>query len=102
MYTYKYNFASKGVIANHRNILAYILCISVVDHKDVSVDELIYLVSEFAGDGVVGPGDGFHKYLQMIMETWTALKAIDPMTNEGRQANDSSSLAFRTVNPGRA
>ena len=59
MYTYKYNFAAKGVIANHRNILAYILCISVVDCKDVTVDELIYLVSEFAGDGIVGPCDGF-------------------------------------------
>jgi hypothetical protein len=28
MYTYKYNFASKGAISVHKNILAYILCIS--------------------------------------------------------------------------
>ena len=48
MYTYKYNFANEGVISTHKNILAYILCISVVDHRDVTLDELIYLASEFA------------------------------------------------------
>ncbi|KAK2694506.1 hypothetical protein QWA68_005730 [Fusarium oxysporum] len=31
MYTYKYTFGSKGVVDVHKNILAYILCISVVD-----------------------------------------------------------------------
>ena len=79
MYTYKYNFATSGVISTHKNILAYILCISVVDHRDVTVDELIYLASEFAGDGAVGPDSGFEKYLEMIMKTWNALKAIDPL-----------------------
>lgn len=99
MYMYKYNFATKGVISTHKNILAYILCISVVDHRDVTLDELIYLVSEFAGDGAVGPDSGFEKYLEMIMKTWNALKAIDPLPTVGRQAIEYPSLAVRTVSP---
>jgi hypothetical protein len=86
MYTYKYNFINKGVIASAKNILAYILCISVVDHRDVTVDELIYLASEFAGDGAIGPNSGFDKYLESIMKTWNALKAIDPLPMAGRPA----------------
>jgi hypothetical protein len=46
----RYNFNNEGVIATHKNVLAYILCISVVDHEDVTVDEIVYLASEFAGD----------------------------------------------------
>lgn len=99
MYTYKYNFSTKGVISTHKNILAYILCISVVDHQDVTVDELIYLASEFAGNGAVGPDSGFEKYLDMIMKTWNALKAIDPLPTVGRPAIDYPELAVRTVNP---
>lgn len=84
MYTYKYNFTNKGVVANTKNMLAYIMCISVVDHRDVTVDELIYLASEFAGDGAVGPNSGFEKYLEMIMKTWNALRAVDPLPMAGR------------------
>jgi hypothetical protein len=46
----RYNFHNEGVIATHKNVLAYILCVSVVDHRDVTDDEIIYLASEFAGD----------------------------------------------------
>lgn len=79
MYTYKYNFTNEGVISTHKNILAYILCISVVDHRDVTVDELIYLASEFAGDGDVGANSGYQTYLESLMKTWNALNSIDPL-----------------------
>ena len=69
----------------------------MVDHRDVTVDELIYLASEFAGDGSVGPDSGFEKYLEMIMRTWNALKAIDPLPVPGRQAIDYPSLAIRPI-----
>ncbi|OAA68210.1 hypothetical protein SPI_00405 [Niveomyces insectorum RCEF 264] len=77
MYTYKYNFSNEGVISTHKNILAYILCISVVDHRDVTVDELIYLASEFAGDGNVGPNSGYELYLEGLMKTWNALVNVE-------------------------
>lgn len=102
MYTYKYNFASRGVISTHKNILAYILCISVVDHRDVTVDELIYLASEFAGDGAIGQDSGFERYLEIIMKTWNALKAIDPLLMAGRQAITYPSLVVGNPNPGTA
>ena len=97
MYTYKYNFSTKGVISTHKNILAYILCTSVVDHRDVTVDELIYLASEFAGDGAVGPDSGLEKYLEMLMKTWNALKAIDSLPTAGRHALEYPSLAVQPV-----
>jgi hypothetical protein len=84
MYTYKYNFSNEGVISTHKNILAYILCISVVDHRDVTVDELIYLASEFAGDGDVGAKSGYQTYLESLMKTWNNLNSVDPLAVPGR------------------
>ena len=88
MYSYKYNFANKGAIATCKNIMAYILCISVVDHRDVTLDELVYLASEFSGDGAIGPGSGFEAYLEMLMRTWNQLSIVEKQTKEGmvRQA----------------
>ncbi|KAL8925066.1 MAG: hypothetical protein Q9208_003750 [Pyrenodesmia sp. 3 TL-2023] len=71
MYTYRYNFSNEGVISTHKNVLAYILCISVVDHRDVTDDEMIYLTSEFAGDDEKEYG----AYLNSLITTWKALKA---------------------------
>ncbi|KAI9743495.1 MAG: hypothetical protein M1818_002808 [Claussenomyces sp. TS43310] len=73
MYTYRYNFSNEGVISTHKNVLAYILCISVVDHADVTVDEIIYLASEFAGDGP----DQYGAYLAQLIKTWKELKSHD-------------------------
>ncbi|KAF5642404.1 uncharacterized protein FTJAE_3561 [Fusarium tjaetaba] len=84
MYTYKYTFANEGVIDVHKNILAYILCMSVVDHRDVTIDELVYLASEFAGDG--DPGPEFAQYLDMVTKTWNKLGASDPLPVSGRPA----------------
>ncbi|KAF5612477.1 hypothetical protein F25303_14379 [Fusarium sp. NRRL 25303] len=88
IYTYKYTFANQGVVDMHKNILAYILCISVVDHRDVTVDELVYLASEFAGDDNNGPVSGFAEYLDMITKTWNKLRAMEPLPASGRPALD--------------
>ncbi|KAF5962227.1 hypothetical protein FBULB1_14398 [Fusarium bulbicola] len=88
MYTYKYTFANKGVVDMHRNILAYNLCISVVDHRDVTLDELVYLASEFAGDDNSGPGTEFAEYLDMITKTWNKLRVTDPLPVSGRPARE--------------
>ena len=73
MYTYRYNFSNEGVISTHKNVLAYILCISVVDHTDVTVDEMVYLASEFAGDAP----DQYGNYLNSLVKTWKELRAND-------------------------
>ncbi|RYP77278.1 hypothetical protein DL769_003427 [Monosporascus sp. CRB-8-3] len=83
---YKYNFSAEDAISNHKNILAYILCISVDDHRDVTVDELIYIASEFAGNGRVGPNGGYELYLETIMKTWNVLNSVDvPGLDPGRK-----------------
>jgi hypothetical protein len=50
----------------------------------VAVDELIYLASEFAGDGPIGANSGFDTYLGSLMKTWNALNGIDPLVVPGR------------------
>lgn len=50
LFTYRYNFSNEGVISSRNNVLTYVLCTSVVDHNDLTVDEMVYLASEFAGD----------------------------------------------------
>ncbi|RYP54588.1 hypothetical protein DL768_000648 [Monosporascus sp. mg162] len=56
---YKYTFSTEGIISDHKNILAYILCIS------------------FAGDASVGPNGGYDLYLETIMKTWNELNSVE-------------------------
>ncbi|KAL0062619.1 hypothetical protein AAF712_010553 [Marasmius tenuissimus] len=74
MMTYRYNFHNEGVISTHKNVLAYILCVSVVDHRDVTVDEIVYLASEFAGD----EPDEYEPYLNRLIRVWGNLRDNDP------------------------
>lgn len=94
MSTYKYTFASQGLVGVHKNVLAYLLCISVIDHRDVTSDELVYLASEFAEDGDVGPGSDFQGYLDAILKTWNALRAVDPLPTRGRPHFDYPGLSI--------
>lgn len=71
IYTYRYNFANEGVISSHKNVLAYILCTSVVDHNDLTVDEMVYLANEFAG----GARDQYEVYLNGLIQVWKNLWA---------------------------
>ncbi|KAI0143118.1 hypothetical protein GGR57DRAFT_366536 [Xylariaceae sp. FL1272] len=73
MYTYRYNFSNEGVVSTHKNCLAYILCTSVVDHNELTVDEIVYLASEFAGDGQ----DQYKAYLDGLISVWKDLRQQD-------------------------
>ncbi|KAL0564192.1 hypothetical protein V5O48_017861 [Marasmius crinis-equi] len=81
MMTYRYNFHNEGVVSTHKNVLAYILCISVVDHMDVTVDEILYLASEFAGD----EPEKYQPYLNNLIRVWNDLQGKtlipDPRAN---------------------
>ncbi|KAG8916351.1 hypothetical protein FRC01_003214 [Tulasnella sp. 417] len=50
---WRYNFSSTRVMAEAENVLAYIFCVSVVDHKSLTKDELLYLLTECASGGNV-------------------------------------------------
>lgn len=58
---------------SYKNVFAYILCISVVDHNEITDDELIYLASEFAGDDV----KEFGAYLDQLVTVWRRLHSAD-------------------------
>ncbi|KAG8950272.1 hypothetical protein FRC04_007906 [Tulasnella sp. 424] len=46
---WRYNFSNKEVFAEAENVLAYVFCLSVVDHRALTKDELLYLLTECGG-----------------------------------------------------
>jgi hypothetical protein len=95
MFTYRYNFSNEGVIASHKNVLAYILCTSVVDHNDLTVDEMVYLASEFAGDG----RDQYEVYLNGLIQVWKNLRAQDMAVKAVTAQVPGLAIAPATVTP---
>ncbi|QRV73667.1 hypothetical protein RhiJN_01681 [Ceratobasidium sp. AG-Ba] len=67
---WRYNFQGRGVMAEADNVLAYIACTSVVKHDALEIDELVYLLSEHAGD------ENVNAYLAFLIYTWNNMKAI--------------------------
>ncbi|KAH9836040.1 uncharacterized protein C8Q71DRAFT_858058 [Rhodofomes roseus] len=69
---WRYNFITDGEIAgNKRNTLCYTFCISLVDHTELRMDELIYLLSEHAGD------DGaVREYIMKLINVWLAVSGL--------------------------
>lgn len=46
---YKYSFSNKGFITDCENIFCYTMAKSVVDHTKLTLDELVYMMSEMSG-----------------------------------------------------
>ncbi|VDB86051.1 unnamed protein product [Peniophora sp. CBMAI 1063] len=57
------------------NIFGYVYCLSVVDHSQVTDDELVFLASEFAGDAL----NEFGAYIDELMAVWAKLRAGNPI-----------------------
>lgn len=71
---YKYTFSSKGIIADTENIFCYTMAKSIVDHKKLSIDELLYLVTEMIGADNISEVKAFIKELR---EIWKMLETED-------------------------
>ncbi|KAJ6022156.1 hypothetical protein N7540_007660 [Penicillium herquei] len=87
VYIYRYNFTQGGVFTENKynNVLGYVLCTSVVDHTALTVDEIVFLASEFAGDQ---PWQ-YEAYLWQLIHVWRWLGdkkvTMDPtVQNEAR------------------
>ncbi|KAJ5735801.1 uncharacterized protein N7483_000926 [Penicillium malachiteum] len=84
VYTYRYNFTKGGVFAQneYNNVLGYVMCTSVVDHTALTVDEIVFLASEFAGDQ---PWQ-YETYLWQLIHVWRWLGdktvTMDPKVQE--------------------
>jgi hypothetical protein len=72
---WRYNFNSNKVMANAQDVLAYLFCVSVVNHMDLSVDELTYLLSEHAGDADV------KEYVDYLLSVWKKIYEIKKEVN---------------------
>ncbi|KAG9123997.1 hypothetical protein FRC07_013253 [Ceratobasidium sp. 392] len=67
---WRYNFTSKGVMAEENDVLCYIICSSVVDRTALTHDEMIYLLSEHAGD------DNVEAYVDDLAKIWKKMDGL--------------------------
>ncbi|NBH28005.1 hypothetical protein D3Z60_20015 [Lachnospiraceae bacterium] len=72
---YKYCFSSSGIIANTENVFCYTMAKSIVDHTKVTIDELLYMVTEMIGADKLEEVKAFVKELK---EVWNILEDKNP------------------------
>ncbi|KAJ7791516.1 hypothetical protein B0H14DRAFT_3160827 [Mycena olivaceomarginata] len=69
----RYKSHNEGLMSMHKNLLANILCVSVVDHWDVTPYEIVYLASEFAGK----ESEQYEAYLNNLIRVKNNLSTHD-------------------------
>lgn len=72
---YKYCFSSSGVIANTENVFCYTMAKSIVDHTKITIDELVYMVTEMIGADKIGEVETFVNQLKKV---WKLLEDKTP------------------------
>lgn len=72
---YKYCFSSTGVIANTENIFCYTMAKSIVDHKKITIDELLYMVTEMIGTDKL---QGVEAFVEQLKKVWNLLENEEP------------------------
>jgi hypothetical protein len=70
-YVWKYYFESKGLSDKVEQAVCYTFCKSVIDHKKVPVDTMIYLISEAVGDNA----EKLDAYFTKMKELYKKLNA---------------------------
>lgn len=73
---YKYSFSQKGLIADCENIFCYMMGKSIIDHTTLSLDELLYFISDMSG-----ASDNLEivtKFTQEITALWHTLENQTP------------------------
>lgn len=73
---WRYNFTSTGIISDIEDAFCFVFCKSIVDHSTLSIDELIYFVSQMFGTSLNLPET--KKYLTEIEELWDLLSSKSP------------------------
>jgi len=69
---YKYTFSSKDIFANNvENVFVYTMAKSIVDHTKLSVDELIYMVTEMIGSDKI---EGVKDFVKELRSVWKMLE----------------------------
>ncbi len=78
---YKYQFSSKGIIANSQNVFCYTMCKSIVDHTKLTIDELLYMVTEMAGAENIEKIEAFIIQLKNIWKMLENTSSTQVMNN---------------------
>lgn len=68
---WKYGFSEEGIIGSHKNIFCCLFAKSIVDHTQITLDELISLVSEQSGSADV------KDVLDEVKEIWEKVQGLD-------------------------
>jgi len=69
---WKYHMSDNSLTSNKDTAVAYVLCESVIDHTKITIDELIYLVSDALSSRTNVPS------VEMELETETEIEVVDP------------------------
>lgn len=78
---YKYCFSSSGVIAKTENVFCYIMAKSIVNYTKITIDELLYMVTEMIGSDNL---DEVEEFVNQLKKVWNLLE--DKTLNEVLQA----------------
>lgn len=68
---WKYGFSEAGIIGSHKNVFCCLFAKSIVDHTQISLDDLIGLVSEQSGGAEV------KEVIDEIKEIWEKVQGLD-------------------------
>lgn len=71
---YKYSFSNKNIIAKTENIFCYTLSKSIVDHTKLTIDELLYLVTDMIGADHIKE---VKEFIQELKEVWKMLEQVE-------------------------
>ncbi|MCM1271478.1 MAG: hypothetical protein NC247_12805 [Ruminococcus flavefaciens] len=72
---YKYCFSSSGIIANTENVFCYTMAKSIVDHTKITIDELLYMVTQMIGADQLEKVEAFVSKLKNV---WNLLETKAP------------------------
>jgi hypothetical protein len=71
---WKYGFSEEGIIGSHKNVFCCLFAKSIVDHTQISLDDLIGLVLEQSG------GADVKDVIDEVKEIWEKVQGLDQET----------------------
>ena len=71
---WRWNFTSEGVISRCKNVFAFLIVKSIVDHRKLTLDELVYFLSESVGGDI----EKVETYIEQLRRLWKLLEDKDP------------------------
>ncbi|CAB4392582.1 unnamed protein product [Rhizophagus irregularis] len=73
---WRYDFSFNGIIGEINNAFCYVFCKSVVDHTKLTINELIYFLSDQAGDDI-GAVEAYIEKIKSIYNKVTQINLKD-------------------------